>query len=214
MHPHLCVRVFLVENLSAVTIVLVWVNAIWAHFHVRVFLWCVSMRVCSMYQARTKALGPKKERNVCLQFSVDTRNKMTPSLPRGFSGNAYVLASVLSSAARLEEATLEALVEMIREAKVSITNDYVRAYLEALEAPQRALPPLRELTIVSDWTRMPFHAVDFGHGHAACASPLASPLPQVAYFMQSPNEEGAIDVRIGLHPENVQAFSHYFLTNF
>ncbi|XXG58914.1 hypothetical protein AAC387_Pa04g1098 [Persea americana] len=176
---------------------------------------CSSFEVLAahLWKARTKALGLKKERNICLQFSVDTRNKMTPSLPKGFSGNAYVLTSVICTAARLEKTTLEALVEMIREAKGLITNDYVQAYLEALEAPQRALPPLRELTIVSDWTRMPFHAIDFGHGHAAYASPLETPLPQVAYFMQSPNEEGAVDVRIGLHPENVQAFSHYFLTN-
>ncbi|KAL6012114.1 hypothetical protein ACLOJK_002590 [Asimina triloba] len=169
------------------------------------------MRACG---ARTKALAVRKEMKVCLQFTVDTRSKLSPPLPKGFTGNAYVLASISCSAAQLEEDTLEATILKVKEAKQAVNNSYVRAYLEALEAPQRSLPPIKELTIVSDWTRTPFHTIDFlGHGNAAAyASPLASPLPQTAYFMQNPNEAGAIDVRIGLHPQCLHAFHHYFLT--
>ncbi|XP_058111575.1 brassinosteroid-related acyltransferase 1 [Magnolia sinica] len=175
---------------------------------------CSSFEVVAahLWKARTKALGLRNERKVCLQFTVDTRNKMSPPLPRSFSGNAYVLVSTASTAAELDEESIEATIGKIKQAKGVVTDDYVRAYIDALEAPQRALPPIRELTIVSDWTRTPFHTVDFGHGSAAYASPLGSPIPQVAYFMQSPNEAGAIDVRIGLHPQYVHAFYHYFLT--
>ncbi|KAG6739228.1 hypothetical protein POTOM_056819 [Populus tomentosa] len=59
--------------------------------------------------------------------------------------------------------------------------------MEALDGPQGTLPPLKELTIVSDWTRMPFH--------------------------KSPNDPAGIDVRIGLLPPSLDAFSHYFLMN-
>ncbi|KAJ4953757.1 hypothetical protein NE237_030589 [Protea cynaroides] len=169
-------------------------------------------------QARTKTLGLRKERMVCLQFAVDARNRMVPPLPRGFSGNAYVLASVCCTAGELEEASYDGIIQKIKEAKRSVNNDYVNAYLEALEAqapqtsPQASLPPLKELTMVSDWTRTPFHKVDFGQGEAASASPLVSPLPQVAYFMQKPQETRSIDVRIGLLPQYLKAFSHYFLT--
>lgn len=164
-------------------------------------------------QARTKAFALKKETMVCLQFAVDTRNKMVPPLPKGFSGNAYVLASVALTAGELEELSHEAIVEKIKEAKNSINNEYVNAYIEALDAPQGSLPPLEELTIVSDWTRMPFHKIDFLNGEAAYASPLASPIPQVAYFMQNPSDLRGIDVRIGLFPQTLDAFSHYFLSN-
>ncbi|KAK9279445.1 hypothetical protein L1049_013124 [Liquidambar formosana] len=151
---------------------------------------CSSFEVVAahLWKARTKALGLRKERMVCLQFAVDTRNKMVPLLPKGFSGNAYVLASVALTAGELEEESHEALIEKIKEAKNSVTNEYVKAYIEALEAPQGTLPPLKELTLVSDWTRMPFHKVDFLHGEAAYASPLLPPIPQVAYFMQNPTE--------------------------
>ncbi|XP_077217640.1 HXXXD-type acyl-transferase family protein [Tasmannia lanceolata] len=165
-----------------------------------------------LWKARTKALELRKQRRICLQFTVDIRNKMVPPLHRGFSGNAFVMASVSSTAGQLEEESIEATVEKINQAKRVVTEDYIRAYLEALEAPQSVLPPMRELTLVTDGTRAPFHKVDFGHGNAVYASPLIFPIPQVAYFMQNPNEIGSIDVRIGLSPQNVHAFSHYFLT--
>ena len=164
-------------------------------------------------QARTKALGVRKGTMVCLQFAVNIRNKMVPPLPKGFSGNAYVLASVSLTAEELEAGTHEATVEKIKEAKNSISNDYVIAYNQALDGPQGTLPPMNELTLVSDWTRMPFHRIDFLHGEAAYASPLLSPIPQIAYFMQNPNDLRGIDVRIGLLPQTLNAFSHYFLTN-
>ncbi|XP_052210267.1 brassinosteroid-related acyltransferase 1 isoform X1 [Diospyros lotus] len=176
---------------------------------------CSSFEVVAahLWKARTKALGVGKERMVCLQFAVDTRNKMDPPLPKGFTGNAYVLASVASSAGELEEQSHESIVEKIREAKSSVTAGYVNAYIKALEGPQAALPPLMELTIVSDWTRLPFHRVDFLGEEAAYASPLAPPIPQVAYLMLNPTEpkSKAIDLRIGLLPTMKPAFSHYFL---
>ncbi|KAL5850202.1 hypothetical protein ACOSQ3_008257 [Xanthoceras sorbifolium] len=166
-----------------------------------------------LWKARMKTFGVRKEAMVCLQFAVDIRNKMEPPLAKGFSGNAFVLASVALTAGELEERTHEGIVEKIKEAKNSINNDYVNAYIQALDGPQGNLPPLKELTLVSDWTRMPFHKVDFLSGEATYASPLVSPIPQVAYFMQNPRDSRGIDVRIGLLPHTVAAFSHYFLTN-
>ncbi|KDP33533.1 hypothetical protein JCGZ_07104 [Jatropha curcas] len=165
-----------------------------------------------LWKARTKALGVRKEKMVCLQFAVDTRNKVVPSLPKGFSGNAYVLASIALRAGELEEGSHEMIIGKIKEAKMSVNAEYVIAYMEALEGPQGNLPPLKELTMVSDWTRMPFHKVDFLNGDASYASPLVSPIPQVAYFMQNPIDMRGIDVRIGLPPQALDAFTHYFLS--
>lgn len=169
-----------------------------------------------MRQARTKALGlgGKKEKKVCLQFAVDTRNKMVPPLPKGFSGNAYVLASVMMSVREVEEATYEMIIDKIREAKNRVNHAYVKAYVEALEASSShgSLPPLKELTLVSDWTRMALHNVGFFHEKASSVTPLASPVPQVAYFMPNPSDHGGVHVRIGLHPQAIPAFTDYFLS--
>ncbi|KAL2939975.1 Brassinosteroid-related acyltransferase 1 [Bienertia sinuspersici] len=151
----------------------------------------------------------------------DTRTRVTPQLSQSFSGNAYVLASVALTAGELELSTHETLINMIKAAKDSVDNDYVAAYMEALEGSGDALPPLKELTIVSDWTRMPFHKINFMHPNnnhnnnnnnvGVYACPLYPPIPQVAYFMQSPKEQKGIDVRVGLNSLIIPAFSHYFL---
>ncbi|PKU79068.1 Omega-hydroxypalmitate O-feruloyl transferase [Dendrobium catenatum] len=162
--------------------------------------------------ARTKALGIAKERMVCLQFTVDIRNKMDPPLPQSFSGNAFVLCSVASTAGEIINIKLTTLVDKIKEAKLVVNEEYIQAYLKALEAPQGELPPLLELTIVSDWQRMPYHQVDFfGRSGAIYVSPLGSPVQQVAFFMQRPGDVGGVDVRIGLPKCSLLAFNQYFI---
>ncbi|KAH7675007.1 Transferase protein [Dioscorea alata] len=177
---------------------------------------CSSFEVLAahLWKAKNKALGfAKTDKMVCLQFTVDVRTRMTPPLPKAFTGNAYVLASIACIGSKLEGESLATIVEKIKDAKLAMTENYVKAYLEALEAPQEsALPPLPELTIVSDWTRTPYHCFDIGLGNAMYASPMPPPVMQVAYFMQSPEEEGGVHVRIGLAHKYVHAFSHYFLS--
>ncbi|CAO2825879.1 unnamed protein product [Amaranthus hypochondriacus] len=177
---------------------------------------CSSFEIVTahLWKARTKALRLRKERMVCLQFAIDTRTRLTPQLSQAFSGNAYVLASVALTAGELEQASYETIVSKIKMAKNRVDNEYVSTYIEALEGSGDALPPLRELTIVSDWTRMPFHKVNFMYPYvngAVSVSPLTPPVPQVAYFMQSLDHDKGIDVRIGLNPQFLTDFSHYFL---
>ncbi|ERN02863.1 hypothetical protein AMTR_s00086p00181730 [Amborella trichopoda] len=164
-----------------------------------------------LWKVRSKSLGLRGENKVCLQFSMDARAKVVPPLSTEFSGNAYVMASIFTTAKALEEEPISTTAYKIREAKESITDEYIRAYLIALDAPQKSLPPLPELTIVSDLRNLPFHCADFGHGHAASAALLPSPLPQSAFLMRAPNEEGAIDVSLGLPLQIANAFSHCFL---
>lgn len=169
-------------------------------------------------QARTRALGLRRDAMVCLQFAVDIRKRTVPALPDGYSGNAYVLASVASTARELlEELTLESIVNKIREAKKSIDQDYINAYMEALGGGEQRkdgnLPPIKELTLISDWSKMPFHNVCFGNGGepADYVAPLCPPVPQVAYFMKNPKDARGVTVRIGLDPQDVSDFSNHFL---
>ncbi|KAK6927612.1 hypothetical protein RJ641_006203 [Dillenia turbinata] len=81
-----------------------------------------------------------------LEHGLDIRSKLGSPLPRGFSSNACLLACV-SMAGELEVESHEAIIEKIKEAKNSITNEYVRGYTEAIDAPQPTLPPLKELTV-------------------------------------------------------------------
>lgn len=171
-----------------------------------------------LWKARTRALRLRRDAMVCLQFAVDIRKRTVPPLPEGYSGNAYVLASVASTAGELlEQLTLESIVKKIREAKNSVDQDYINAYMEALGGSEQRndgnLPPIKELTLVSDWSKMSFHNVGFGNGGepADYVAPLCPPVPQVAYFMKNPKDARGVIVRIGLDPQDVSDFSNYFL---
>ncbi|KFK35035.1 hypothetical protein AALP_AA5G225500 [Arabis alpina] len=171
-----------------------------------------------LWKARTRALGLREDAMVCLQFAVDIRKRTEPPLPEGYSGNAYVLASVASTAGELlKDLTLESIVNKIREAKKSIDQDYINAYMEALGGGDQRndgnLPPLKELTLISDWTKMSFHSIGFGNGGepADYVAPLCPPVPQIAYFMKNPKDAKGIIVRIGLDPRDVDDFSNNFL---
>ncbi|XP_050365943.1 brassinosteroid-related acyltransferase 1 [Argentina anserina] len=174
-----------------------------------------------LWKAKTLALGlskeTMKETMVCLQFSVDARNKVDPPLAQGFTGNAYVLASVALTASQVvDQSDHKAIVDKIREAKKSVTNKYVKSYMKAVAgggSQETSLPPLKELTLVSDWTRMPFHKVGFLQEEADYASPLIAPVPEVIYFMQNPKDDKGIDMRIGLLPQYLDAFTRYFFAN-
>ncbi|XP_042410795.1 brassinosteroid-related acyltransferase 1-like [Zingiber officinale] len=179
---------------------------------------CTSFEVVAahLWKARTKALNIAGHKTVCLQFTVDARDRIRPPLPPSFAGNAFVLSSLLSTAADLDRLPFAALVLRIQAAKRAVTHAYVARYVAALgeTAPRTSLPPLPELTMVSDWTKTPYHRVDFGAGEAAYVAPLATPMPQTAYFLQSPGEAGRVDVRIGLPEKSLRAFESYFLSGF
>ncbi|KAF3786093.1 Omega-hydroxypalmitate O-feruloyl transferase [Nymphaea thermarum] len=165
-----------------------------------------------LWKARNKALNFDKERKVCLQFTMNLRNKLVPPLSEAFSGNAYVLASVSCTVGDLEKESLDETIGKIKAAQESVTDDYVRKYLEALDAPQVPLPPLTELTMVNDLSMCPFHKLDFGQGRPTCMYEMAPALPYAACLTENFNEEGGINVTIGLLPQHVDAFTHYFQT--
>lgn len=73
-----------------------------------------------------------------------------------------MLAFVLASVSLLEE-PLHQTIQRIQEAKDVITDEYNKLYTKALEySSDKFFPSMRELTIITDWLRFPFHALDFG----------------------------------------------------
>lgn len=163
-----------------------------------------------LWRARVKALGLNSTTKICLQFPVDARNRLEPPLGQNFSGNAFVLASTSCYVSEVIEEPLHCTVRRVQTAKNAVRDEYIRSYLKALEASDKFFPSMRELTIVSDWRKIPFHCVDFGWGKAACAAPLATPVPQTIYIMQSPDQNNAgVHIRLGLHPDQVDSFQNH-----
>ncbi|TXG57103.1 hypothetical protein EZV62_018416 [Acer yangbiense] len=155
-----------------------------------------------VWKARVMALKLHSNTNICLQFPVDSRSRLRPPLGENFSGNAFVLASVSCLVKDLLEEPLHCTIQRIQSAKNVITNKYIKLYAKALESPDKFFPSMRELTIITDWLRFPFHALDFGWAKVSSAALLATPVPETAFLMLNLEESGGFLVRIGIEKQH------------
>lgn len=148
--------------------------------------------------------------NICLQFPVDSRSRLRPPLGENFTGNAFVLASVSCSVKHLLKEPLHQTIQRIQEAKDVITDEYIKLYAKALEySSDKFFPSMRELTIITDWLRFPFHALDFGWGpRLSGAVLLETPVPETAFLML--DLEGGYLVRLGIEKKHVQNLINNF----
>lgn len=148
--------------------------------------------------------------NICLQFPVDSRSRLRPPLGENFTGNAFVLASVSCLVKHLLKEPLHQTIQRIQEAKDGITDEYIKLYAKALEySSDKFFPSMRELTIITDWLRFPFHALDFGWGpRLSGAVLLATPVPETAFLML--DLEGGYLVRLGIEKKHVQNLINNF----
>ncbi|KAK7843856.1 brassinosteroid-related acyltransferase 1 [Quercus suber] len=151
-----------------------------------------------VWKARVKALLLDPNTNICLQFPVDSRNRFQPPLGENFTANAFVLASVSCLVKELLEEPLHSTIHKIQAAKDIITDEYIKLYAKALESSNKFLPSMRELTIITDWLKFPFNALDFGWGKLSSAALLATPVQETAFLMMNLEESGGFLVRIGI----------------
>lgn len=139
-----------------------------------------------------------------MQFPVDSRNRFQPPLGENFTANAFVLASVSCLVKELLEEPLHSTIHKIQAAKDIITDEYIKLYAKALESSNKFLPSMRELTIITDWLKFPFNALDFGWGKLSSAVLLATPVQETAFLMMNLEESGGFLVRIGIGGQYVQ----------
>nr|ABK23866.1 unknown [Picea sitchensis] len=126
------------------------------------------------WRARIMALGIPLNNTVRLLFGVDMRRAFDPPLPEGYYGNGSYLASEHSTTAEeVVNGSLSHAVKMIKKAKLSLNEEYVRSSIAFLET-NRSCQDVRvcvEDTYLSDWRWLGFNEVDFGWGEPVIACP-------------------------------------------
>ncbi|KAA8529841.1 hypothetical protein F0562_034390 [Nyssa sinensis] len=163
-----------------------------------------------IWKARVKALNLHPHTNICLQFPVDSRSRLIPPLGSNFTGNAFVLASVSCLVRDLLDEPIHNTIGKIQAAKDVITDEYIKLYAKALETSDKFFPSMQELTIVTDWLKFPFHALDFGWGKVSSAALLATPVPETAFLMLNLEEPGGFLVRMGIGGQHVHGLISCF----
>ncbi|XP_022730749.1 omega-hydroxypalmitate O-feruloyl transferase [Durio zibethinus] len=169
-----------------------------------------------VWRSWVKALDVKPlDYRLRLTFSVNVRPKLkNPPLKEGFYGNVVCVACGMSPVYELIKGRLSDTARLVREARLSISEEYVRSTIDFVEVDRpRRLEFGGKLT-VTQWTRFSlYESADFGWGRPAYAGPIdLTPTPQVCVFLPEEGAEssGAMVVCICLPESATDKFTEFF----
>ncbi|KAK8542865.1 hypothetical protein V6N13_136583 [Hibiscus sabdariffa] len=145
-----------------------------------------------VWRCRTIAFQVNPEEEVRFMCLVNARSKFNPPLPLGYYGNVVAHAVAVAQAGKLCEKPLGYSVELVKQAKNIVTEEYMKSLADVLVIKGRPQFSLARTFVVSDLTRAGFEDVDFGWGKAMYGGP-ANPV-NVSCLMPSKNNKGEAGV--------------------
>ncbi|KAM7267640.1 hypothetical protein ACFE04_009806 [Oxalis oulophora] len=146
-----------------------------------------------VWKARTKALRMESDQETKLLFAVDGRTKINPPLPKGYSGNDIVMTNSICQAGELIEKPLSFAVGLVQDAIKMVTDGYMRSAVDYFEV-MRARPSLAWTLMITTWSRLGFHTMDFGWGEPVLSGPVALPEKEVILFLSHGKERRSINL--------------------
>ncbi|XP_047042773.1 benzyl alcohol O-benzoyltransferase-like [Lolium rigidum] len=125
-----------------------------------------------LWRARVTALEIAPGEGVQLVIISNFRGFPELSLPDGYYGNACVPANARATAAALHDGSIGDAVALVRQAKATVTAEYVRSTLDVLVLRGRPCLALQNnMFVVSDNRHAGFNHVDFGWGELVYGGP-------------------------------------------
>ena len=144
----------------------------------------------ALWRARTAALELPPNEDARLVFLANFRGVPGLGLPAGYYGNACVPVPVRTTVEALLAGSLGDTVQLVREAKATVTADYVRSVAVDLGVlRRRPYKAMANVFIVSDCRRAGFHCVDFGWGVPVYGGP-SSAVFGVSFLVAVRNGDG------------------------
>ncbi|CAM8968784.1 unnamed protein product [Rhodiola kirilowii] len=168
---------------------------------------CTTFQALSalIWRTRTFALNLHPDQETKLVFAVDVRSRMNPPLPKGYFGNGIVLASSLGKVGELINNPLSYAVKLVQESIDTVTDDFIKSVIDYLEV-SRGRPSLSSTLVITTWTKLALHAMDFGWGQPALSWPVGLPEKEVAMLLPDGPDRKGINVYLGLPSSAMKAF--------
>ncbi|GKV07651.1 hypothetical protein SLEP1_g19398 [Rubroshorea leprosula] len=133
----------------------------------------------------------KKMRAICV---VNARSKFNPPIPIGYYGNVIVQSTALTRAGKLCQNSLAYALELVKQAKANITEEYMKSTADLMVIRGRPRIIMDGTFLVSDVTRPRFTDVNFGWGKAVYVGPATGGgrmIPWViSFFIPMRNKKG------------------------
>nr|XP_043632073.1 alcohol acyltransferase 9-like [Erigeron canadensis] len=128
-----------------------------------------------IWRSWAKALNFPPSQILKLLFSINVRNRVKPSLPSGYYGNAIVLGCAQTTAKELIDNGLAYATELIKEAKNRVNDKYVKEVVSSvnLNGPS-CVPDQVGVLILSQWSKLGLDRVDFGLGRPVQVGPVCT----------------------------------------
>ncbi|KAK1355122.1 Taxadien-5-alpha-ol O-acetyltransferase [Heracleum sosnowskyi] len=163
-----------------------------------------------IWRSWAKALNFPPNQILKLLFSINIRERVQPSLPAEFYGNAIVLGCAQTSAKNLTDKSLSYVAELVRQAKARVGNKYVREVIE-LVSQTRACPDSVGVLIMSQWSRLGLEKVDFGMGPPVQVGPICS--DRYCLLLPVQNQTDAVKVMLAVPTYGVDKYNSLLLKN-
>jgi hypothetical protein len=130
-------------------------------------------------------------------------------LPKGYYGNAFVLAGVESMVKDLVAANnLDHGVKLVQKAKASVDEEYVKSTIVVLK-DKKVIHDGSISLYVTQWNRLGLEDLDFGEGKPLHLGPLSVQIYCV--FLPVIGDPNAVRVLLSVPKNIVEKFQHYMI---
>ncbi|GLT95448.1 hypothetical protein SLE2022_131290 [Rubroshorea leprosula] len=147
-----------------------------------------------LWRCRTIALDVDPNKEMRAISIVNARSRFNPPIPMGFYGNGIAASTALTTARKLCQNPLAYALELVKQAKADITEEYMKSVADLMVIRGRPLVISDGAFLVSDVTRAGLIDLDFGWGRAAYAGVAAiggKLMPWVmSFFVRFENKKG------------------------
>jgi hypothetical protein len=156
-----------------------------------------------VWRSWARALNLPSNQILKLLFSINIRNRVKPSVPSGYYGNAFVLGCAQTTVKDLAEKGLGYSAMLIKRAKERVDNEYVRSVIESV-SQSRACPDSVGVLIMSQWSRLGLERVDFGMGKPVHVGPICS--DRYCLILPVHNQQDAVKVMVAVPASGVDKY--------
>ncbi|KAL8259723.1 hypothetical protein R6Q59_027676 [Mikania micrantha] len=159
--------------------------------------------IASIWRSRTIALqlDPEDEtRMVCL---VSAKSKLKSIFPKGYYGNTFAYPAAISTVGDLCNKPLGHAIGFLRKTKESVTEEYMRSFVDLTVIKGRPLFTFARSYFVSDVTRAGFDVLDFGWGKPAYGGPAEGGTSFRSFYMPFRNHKGESGIMISICLDSV-----------